>query len=163
MALFLSSPRSHSLLDQVFIQKIDKIQAFPKMAQFCDQIGDINNDANDDIKPSNRQNRGEGDASDSGDPLNLTSRTLSRNFSVESNTSVGSATLGEDVCHCDDCFLGITDLYFVGSKTVVGAKKVSIWIIKWSSYITRSQTTSLSNRLIILLNYILSQITSNNF
>lgn len=127
MALFSSSPRSRSLSDQVLIQKIEKAEASSKMAQLCDQFGDSDNNVDGGIKtkPSQTQKRGAGDASDSNDPLIPSDRSLMRNFSVESNTSVGSS-FGEDVCHCDDCFLGITDLYFVGSKSTTSTKKVSV-------------------------------------
>ena len=48
---------------------------------------------------------------------------LSRTDSVDSTSSIGSMgslVLGDDVCHCDDCLLGIADLYVISSE---GAKK----------------------------------------
>lgn len=43
-------------------------------------------------------------------------RRLLRTDSMDSVSSIGSCTssmLGEDVCRCDDCLLGIVDLYVI--------------------------------------------------
>lgn len=43
-------------------------------------------------------------------------RRLLRTESMDSVSSIGSCTssmLGEDVCRCDDCLLGIVDLYVI--------------------------------------------------
>lgn len=43
-------------------------------------------------------------------------RGLLRTDSMDSVSSIGSCTssmLGEDVCRCDDCLLGIVDLYVI--------------------------------------------------
>uniref|UniRef100_A0A182J1Z2 Uncharacterized protein n=1 Tax=Anopheles atroparvus TaxID=41427 RepID=A0A182J1Z2_ANOAO len=52
---------------------------------------------------------------------------LIRTDSMDSSSSIGSLgslILGEDVCHCDDCLLGIVDLYTIGPKeTASGIKK----------------------------------------
>lgn len=45
---------------------------------------------------------------------NSTARRLLRTDSLDSVSSIGSCSsllLGEDVCRCDDCILGIVDLY----------------------------------------------------
>lgn len=49
-------------------------------------------------------------------------RHLFRTDSMDSVSSIGScgsctsSMLGEDVCRCDDCLLGIVDLYIAGPK-----------------------------------------------
>lgn len=61
-----------------------------------------------------------------------TSRLLLRTDSMDSVSSIGSCTssmLGEDVCRCDDCILGIADLYLSGSlQSNISKKKVIKWI-----------------------------------
>uniref|UniRef100_A0A182RFW7 Uncharacterized protein n=1 Tax=Anopheles funestus TaxID=62324 RepID=A0A182RFW7_ANOFN len=53
---------------------------------------------------------------------------LIRTDSMDSTSSIGSLgslILGDDVCRCDDCLLGIVDLYTIGPKeTASGIKKV---------------------------------------
>uniref|UniRef100_A0A182VYB9 Uncharacterized protein n=1 Tax=Anopheles minimus TaxID=112268 RepID=A0A182VYB9_9DIPT len=49
---------------------------------------------------------------------------LIRTDSMDSSSSIGSLILGDDVCRCDDCLLGIVDLYTIGPKeTASGIKK----------------------------------------
>ena len=51
---------------------------------------------------------------------------LRRTDSLDSSSSIGSLgsmVLGEDVCRCDDCLLGIVDLYVISSDE--RKKKVS--------------------------------------
>lgn len=43
--------------------------------------------------------------------------------SVSSIGSIGSLILGDDVCRCDDCILGIVDLYITGPKENALLKK----------------------------------------
>lgn len=43
--------------------------------------------------------------------------------SVSSIGSLGSIILGEDVCRCDDCLLGIVDLWIAGPAEKAMAKK----------------------------------------
>lgn len=50
----------------------------------------------------------------------LAGRRLLRTDSMDSVSSIGSCTssmLGEDVCRCDDCILGIVDLYVIPPQT----------------------------------------------
>lgn len=50
---------------------------------------------------------------------------LLRTDSLDSNSSLGSMIFGDDVCRCDDCLLGIVDLYTIGpAEKVLGKKKV---------------------------------------
>uniref|UniRef100_A0A182NMU2 Uncharacterized protein n=1 Tax=Anopheles dirus TaxID=7168 RepID=A0A182NMU2_9DIPT len=53
---------------------------------------------------------------------------LIRTDSMDSSSSIGSLgslILGDDVCRCDDCLLGIVDLYTIGPKeTASGIKKL---------------------------------------
>lgn len=50
-------------------------------------------------------------------------RRLLRTDSLDSTSSIGS--LSEDVCHCDDCLLGIADLYTIGpTESAMARKKV---------------------------------------
>lgn len=50
-------------------------------------------------------------------------RRLLRTDSLDSTSSIGS--LSEDVCHCDDCLLGIADLYKIGpTESAMARKKV---------------------------------------
>lgn len=54
------------------------------------------------------------------------SRRLFRTDSMDSVSSIGSCTssmLGEDVCRCDDCLLGIVDLYITGPQERAFLKK----------------------------------------
>lgn len=51
---------------------------------------------------------------------------LLRTDSMDSVSSVGSCTssmLGEDVCRCDDCLLGIVDLYIIAPQKKASLKK----------------------------------------
>ncbi|XP_065082350.1 uncharacterized protein LOC135704774 [Ochlerotatus camptorhynchus] len=48
---------------------------------------------------------------------------LIRTDSMDSSSSIGSLVLGEDVCRCDDCLLGIVDLYTIGPQETAYAKK----------------------------------------
>lgn len=48
---------------------------------------------------------------------------LIRTDSMDSSSSIGSLVLGEDVCRCDDCLLGIVDLYTIGPQERDIAKK----------------------------------------
>lgn len=53
-------------------------------------------------------------------------RRLFRTESMDSVSSIGSCTssmLGEDVCRCDDCLLGIVDLYVIQPKERASLKK----------------------------------------
>lgn len=43
--------------------------------------------------------------------------------SVSSIGSIGSLILGDDVCRCDDCILGIVDLYITGPQERAALKK----------------------------------------
>lgn len=43
--------------------------------------------------------------------------------SVSSIGSIGSMILGDDVCRCDDCILGIVDLYIAGPQERAALKK----------------------------------------
>lgn len=56
-------------------------------------------------------------------------RRLLRTDSMDSVSSIGSCTssmLGEDVCRCDDCILGIVDLYVTTPQTKASfSKKVN--------------------------------------
>lgn len=54
------------------------------------------------------------------------SRRIFRTDSMDSMSSIGSCTssmLGEDVCRCDDCLLGIVDLYIIPSHERSSSKK----------------------------------------
>lgn len=52
-------------------------------------------------------------------------RRLFRTDSVDSTSSLGSLILGDDVCRCDDCLLGIADLYTIGpAESALARKKV---------------------------------------
>lgn len=48
---------------------------------------------------------------------------LIRTDSMDSSSSIGSSVFGEDVCRCDDCLLGIVDLYTIGPQETANAKK----------------------------------------
>lgn len=53
-------------------------------------------------------------------------RRLFRTDSMDSMSSIGSCTssmLGEDVCRCDDCLLGIVDLYIIQPNERASLKK----------------------------------------
>ncbi|XP_058446767.1 inositol-trisphosphate 3-kinase A-like isoform X2 [Malaya genurostris] len=68
---------------------------------------------------------------------------LIRTDSMDSSSSIGSLgslILGEDVCRCDDCLLGIVDLYTIGPQETANAKKKpSGWrklrnIVQWTPF-----------------------------
>lgn len=48
---------------------------------------------------------------------------LIRSDSVDSASSITSSIIGDDVCECDDCLLGIADLYTLGPIESAQAKK----------------------------------------
>lgn len=53
-------------------------------------------------------------------------RRLLRTDSMDSVSSMGSCTssmLGEDVCRCDDCLLGIVDLYIIAPRERTSLRK----------------------------------------
>lgn len=56
-------------------------------------------------------------------------RPLIRTDSLDSTSSLGSLSslaIGDDVCRCDDCLLGIADLYKLGEiETALTKKKVT--------------------------------------
>lgn len=58
-----------------------------------------------------------------------TDRPLIRTDSLDSTSSLGSISsmpYGDDVCRCDDCLLGIADLYTLGViETALTKKKVT--------------------------------------
>lgn len=61
----------------------------------------------------------------SADGLGPGGSRLLRTDSLDSNSSLGSMIFGDDVCRCDDCLLGIVDLYTIGpAEKVLGKKKV---------------------------------------
>ncbi|XP_055295443.1 inositol-trisphosphate 3-kinase B-like isoform X2 [Sitodiplosis mosellana] len=73
----------------------------------------------------------------------LLGRRLLRTDSMDSVSSIGSCTssmLGEDVCRCDDCLLGIVDLYIIQPKERASLKKKpSGWrklrnIVQWTPF-----------------------------
>lgn len=57
-------------------------------------------------------------------PAAIVSR-LRRTDSLDSTSSLGSLAFGEDVCRCDDCLLGIVDLYVI-SAAEAAKKKVGV-------------------------------------
>ncbi|XP_036338763.1 inositol-trisphosphate 3-kinase A-like isoform X3 [Rhagoletis pomonella] len=65
---------------------------------------------------------------------------LRRTDSLDSASSIGSLgslVLGEDVCRCDDCLLGIVDLYVISAEACT--KKPSGWrklrnIVQWTPF-----------------------------
>ncbi|XP_030382399.1 inositol-trisphosphate 3-kinase B isoform X2 [Scaptodrosophila lebanonensis] len=63
---------------------------------------------------------------------------LRRTDSLDSTSSIGSLAFGEDVCRCDDCLLGIVDLYVI-SAAEASKKKSSGWrkirnIVQWTPF-----------------------------
>lgn len=82
MALFPSSSRPRSLMEQLLARKIEAAAA----AQSVTGPGGIR---------------------------------LRRTDSLDSSSSIGSLgslVLGDDVCRCDDCLLGIVDLYVISAE-----------------------------------------------
>ena len=78
MALFPSSSRPRTLMEQLLARKIDAVaQTGPGGSRLC--------------------------------------RTDSLD-STSSIGSLGSMVLGDDVCRCDDCLLGIVDLYVISAE-----------------------------------------------
>ncbi|XP_059621822.1 inositol-trisphosphate 3-kinase B isoform X1 [Phlebotomus argentipes] len=68
---------------------------------------------------------------------------LFRTDSLDSTSSIGSLgslALGEDVCRCDDCLLGIVDLYTISPvEQALAKKKPSGWrklrnIVQWTPF-----------------------------
>jgi hypothetical protein len=55
---------------------------------------------------------------------------LYRSSSMESVSSIGSTcslALGEDVCRCDDCLLGIVDRYVIGAEALKKGNQQVSW------------------------------------
>ncbi|XP_055855930.1 inositol-trisphosphate 3-kinase A isoform X2 [Episyrphus balteatus] len=99
MALFPSSSRPRTLMEQLLARKIDAVaQTGPGGSRLC--------------------------------------RTDSLD-STSSIGSLGSMVLGDDVCRCDDCLLGIVDLYVISAEA--SRKKPSGWrkirnIVQWTPF-----------------------------
>ncbi|XP_055908779.1 inositol-trisphosphate 3-kinase A isoform X2 [Eupeodes corollae] len=99
MALFPSSSRPRTLMEQLLARKIDTVaQTGPGGSRLC--------------------------------------RTDSLD-STSSIGSLGSMVLGDDVCRCDDCLLGIVDLYVISAEA--SRKKPSGWrkirnIVQWTPF-----------------------------
>lgn len=65
-------------------------------------------------------------------PAAIVSR-LRRTDSLDSTSSLGSLAFGEDVCRCDDCLLGIVDLYVI-SAAEAAKKKVGVRLGRLSGW-----------------------------
>lgn len=62
-------------------------------------------------------------------------RRLIRTDSLESTSSLGSISsvpYGDDVCRCDDCLLGIADLYTITCETEIALAKKKVTLSKVS-------------------------------
>ncbi|XP_015041212.2 inositol-trisphosphate 3-kinase A isoform X6 [Drosophila pseudoobscura] len=133
MALFPSSSRPRTLMEQLLARKIEAAAAAAGGAPSTAAM-----------PPS------PGEASGSGSPMiagmalvgagggaSILSR-LRRTDSLDSTSSLGSLAFGEDVCRCDDCLLGIVDLYVI-SAAEAAKKKSSGWrkirnIVQWTPF-----------------------------
>lgn len=58
--------------------------------------------------------------------------------SMSSIGSLGSLILGDDVCRCDDCLLGIVDLWIAGPQEKALLKKKVNFIIDQNSAIAKA-------------------------
>lgn len=57
---------------------------------------------------------------------------LIRSDSVDSTSSITSSIIGDDVCECDDCLLGIADLYTLGPiESAQAKKKVHLFLLNF--------------------------------
>jgi len=95
MALFPSSSRPRTLMEQLLQKKIDAAQT-----------------------------------------SGPTSNRLRRTDSLDSSSSIGSLgslALGEDVCRCDDCLLGIVDLYVINQIDLTKKKVSFVCLSSYSS------------------------------
>ncbi|XP_030566727.1 inositol-trisphosphate 3-kinase B isoform X3 [Drosophila novamexicana] len=132
MALFPSSSRPRTLMEQLLARKIEAAAAAggagSGSGSGSGSAGGAGAGAT--VPGAVAAAAGSGAAS-------IVSR-LRRTDSLDSTSSLGSLAFGEDVCRCDDCLLGIVDLYVI-SAAEAAKKKSSGWrkirnIVQWTPF-----------------------------
>ncbi|XP_068158793.1 inositol-trisphosphate 3-kinase A isoform X2 [Drosophila tropicalis] len=147
MALFPSSSRPRTLMEQLLARKIEAAAAAAAAGTGSGTASASAAGAGSSNDPSTSiQNN----SSIIGAPppvggglglgVNIATSRLRRTDSLDSTSSLGSLAFGEDVCRCDDCLLGIVDLYVVsGAEAEAAKKKSSGWrkirnIVQWTPF-----------------------------
>ncbi|KAL7744015.1 hypothetical protein ACLKA6_001248 [Drosophila palustris] len=121
MALFPSSSRPRTLMEQLLARKIEAAAAAGGGAAAAaagtssGSVAGSSGSAMTSLVTASTTVAAAGAAS-------IVSR-LRRTDSLDSTSSLGSLAFGEDVCRCDDCLLGIVDLYVI-SAAEAAKKKV---------------------------------------
>ncbi|EDW30673.1 GL26914 [Drosophila persimilis] len=118
MALFPSSSRPRTLMEQLLARKIEAAAAAaggaPSTAVMPPSAGEASGSGSPMIAGMALVGAGGG--------ASILSR-LRRTDSLDSTSSLGSLAFGEDVCRCDDCLLGIVDLYVISAAEAAKKKK----------------------------------------
>ncbi|EDW00353.1 GH12818 [Drosophila grimshawi] len=121
MALFPSSSRPRTLMEQLLARKIEAAAAAGSGAGSANAASGSGSIAGSSSIPLPASTTAAAAAAGSG-AASIVSR-LRRTDSLDSTSSLGSLAFGEDVCRCDDCLLGIVDLYVI-SAAEAAKKKV---------------------------------------
>lgn len=116
MALFPSSSRPRTLMEQLLARKIEAAAgsgagAGPSSGAAAGASASAGTGAGTSAMPL------------AATPAAGILSRLRRTDSLDSTSSLGSLAFGEDVCRCDDCLLGIVDLYVI-SAAEAAKKKV---------------------------------------
>jgi len=82
---------------------------------------------------------------------------LRRTDSLDSTSSLGSLAFGEDVCRCDDCLLGIVDLYVISAAEAAKKK-----VIHHGYTISRGDFLQCTLRFPFKIHPLSNQIASNS-
>ncbi|XP_060661924.1 uncharacterized protein LOC132795288 [Drosophila nasuta] len=109
MALFPSSSRPRTLMEQLLARKIEAAASAAGGGSSTSGVATATSGASalGTLVAASTTVAAGGAAS-------IVSR-LRRTDSLDSTSSLGSLAFGEDVCRCDDCLLGIVDLYVISA------------------------------------------------
>nr|XP_032296496.1 dynein assembly factor 3, axonemal homolog isoform X2 [Drosophila virilis] len=121
MALFPSSSRPRTLMEQLLARKIEAAAAAGGAGSGSGSGSGSAGGAGAGVTVP-----GAAAAAAGSGAASIVSR-LRRTDSLDSTSSLGSLAFGEDVCRCDDCLLGIVDLYVISAAEA--AKKKGIRIV----------------------------------
>ncbi|XP_032581656.1 inositol-trisphosphate 3-kinase A isoform X5 [Drosophila sechellia] len=147
MALYPSSSRPRTLMEQLLARKIEAAAAAGGAPSTASATPTASGSATPTPSPTSSNPPAVGGMAALPMPLTLglglglgmgvVSR-LRRTDSLDSTSSLGSLAFGEDVCRCDDCLLGIVDLYVI-SASEAAKKKSSGWrkirnIVQWTPF-----------------------------
>ncbi|EDW49008.1 GM11618 [Drosophila sechellia] len=131
MALYPSSSRPRTLMEQLLARKIEAAAAAGGAPSTASATPTASGSATPTPSPTSSNPPAVGGMAALPMPLTLglglglgmgvVSR-LRRTDSLDSTSSLGSLAFGEDVCRCDDCLLGIVDLYVISASEAAKKK-----------------------------------------